>query len=313
LTVIFLSPLAYSGQLPYLGQLPYPGELAALAAALLWAVSSVVYADLGDRLSATWLNFLKGLVAIGLVAVTVLILGLPWVALPIGPLLALLASGIFGIGIGDTCYFKSINALGPRRALVIESLAPPLAAILAFLAFGETLAPSQLIGIALTIGGVAWVVSEQQGRTTTDPQWLSGISYGITAALCQAIGVTLSRWVLLHTAIDPLWATLLRLLIGCTVLGLSLAIRNRRLDSPRPILTRRTIGIIAIASFFSTYLGIWLQQLSLKYTAVGISQTLTSTSQLFMVPIAILRREPLTRRSILGAAIAMAGIVLLFL
>jgi drug/metabolite transporter (DMT)-like permease len=293
----------------------YPGELAALAAALLWAVSSVVYADLGDRLSATWLNFLKGLVAIGLVAVTVLLLGLPWVALPIGPLVALLASGILGIGIGDTCYFKSINALGPRRALVIESLAPPLAAILAFLAFGETLAAAQLLGIALTIGGVAWVVSERQGpaASTLDPQWRSGISYGITAALCQAIGVTLSRWVLLHTAIDPLWATLVRLLIGCTVLGFSLAIRNRRLDSPRPILTRRTIGIIAIASFFSTYLGIWLQQLSLKYTAVGISQTLTSTSQLFMVPIAILRRESLTRRSILGAAIAMAGIVLLFL
>jgi drug/metabolite transporter (DMT)-like permease len=293
----------------------YPGELAALAAALLWAVSSVVYAGLGDRLSATWLNFLKGLVAIGLVAVTVLLLGLPWVPMPIGPLIALLVSGILGIGIGDTCYFKSINALGPRRALVIESLAPPLAAILAFLAFGETLAASQLIGIALTIGGVAWVVSEQQGSaaSTLDPQWLSGISYGITAALCQALGVTLSRWVLLHTAIDPLWATLLRLLIGCTVLGLSLAIRNRRLDSPRPILTRRTLGIIAIASFFSTYLGIWLQQLSLKYTAVGISQTLTSTSQLFMVPIAILRREPLTRRSILGSGIAMAGIVLLFL
>jgi drug/metabolite transporter (DMT)-like permease len=120
-----LTVVNYSGTLADLGHLTYPGELAALAAALLWAISSVVYAGLGDRLSATWLNFLKGLVAIGLVAVTVLLLGLPWVALPIGPLLALLASGILGIGIGDTCYFKSINALGPRRALVIESLAHP--------------------------------------------------------------------------------------------------------------------------------------------------------------------------------------------
>jgi drug/metabolite transporter (DMT)-like permease len=298
--------------------IPYPGELAALAAALLWALSSVVYAGLGDRLGATWLNFLKGLVAIGLVAATLVALRLPWVTMPIGPSLALLASGIFGIGIGDTCYFKSINALGPRRALVIESLAPPLAAILAFLAFGETLGASQLLGIALTIGGVSWVVSERQASAPFDspdrsPQWRSGIGYGIIAAFCQAIGVTLSRWVLIHTAIDPLWATLLRLLIGCTVLGLGLALRDRRPTPPRPILTRRILGIIAIASFFSTYLGIWLQQLSLKYTAVGISQTLTSTSQLFMVPIAILRREHLTIRSILGAAIAMAGIMLLFL
>jgi drug/metabolite transporter (DMT)-like permease len=300
----------------------YPGELAALAAALLWALSSLIYAGLGDRLGATWLNFLKGIVAIGLVAMTILLLRLPWVALPIGPLLALLASGILGIGIGDTFYFKSINALGPRRALVIESLSPPLGAILAWATFGETLSGSQLLGIILTIGGVGWVVSERQGTSfaSLDPQWRSGISYGITAALCQAIGVTLSRWVLIHTAIDPLWATLLRLLIGCSVLGVSLAIRDTAFatsrdhrPNTRPILTRRILGIIAIASFFSTYLGIWLQQLSLKYTAVGISQTLTSTSQLFMVPIAILRREPLTRRSVLGAAIAMAGIVLLFL
>jgi drug/metabolite transporter (DMT)-like permease len=307
--------------------IPYPGELAALAAALLWALSSIIYADLGDRIGAIWLNFLKGVVAIGFLAVTLLLLGLPWVALPIGSLLALLLSGILGIGIGDTCYFKSINALGPRRALVIESLAPPLAALLAFVAFGETLAAVQLLGIALTIGGVAWVVTERQGRASVqpDPQWRLGIGYGIIAALCQAIGVTLSRWVLLQTAIDPLWATLVRLLIGCTVLGLGLAIRERRAGlgrdrdsknlppiAPRPTLTKQVITTITIASFFSTYLGIWLQQLSLKYSAVGVSQTLTSTSQLFMVPIALLRGESLSRRSVLGSALALVGIALLF-
>lgn len=47
----------------------------------------------------------------------------------------------------------------------------------------------------------------------------------------------------------------------------------------------RLLGIISITAFFSTYLAIWLQQISLKYSPTGVAQTLSSTSPLFILPI----------------------------
>jgi len=75
----------------------------------------------------------------------------------------------------------------------------------------------------------------------------------------------------------------------------------------------RLAGIIFITAFASTYLGIWLQQISLKFSATGVAQTLSSTSPLFVLPIAAFLKETITLRAILGVLIALLGIALLFI
>jgi len=72
------------------------------------------------------------------------------------------------------------------------------------------------------------------------------------------------------------------------------------------------LGIIAIASFGSTYLGIWLQQTSLKYAPAGIAQTFLATSPLFILPIVALQGEKISQRAILGVIISLGGIALMF-
>jgi drug/metabolite transporter (DMT)-like permease len=72
--------------------------------------------------------------------------------------------------------------------------------------------------------------------------------------------------------------------------------------------TGRLLLLIAITAFFSTYLGIWLQQISLKYAATGIAQALSSTSPLFVMPIVRLQGETVSWRALLGAGIAFMGI-----
>ena len=67
-----------------------------------------------------------------------------------------------------------------------------------------------------------------------------------------------------------------------------------------------------VAVFIGTYLGIWLQQVSLKYSAAGIAQTLFMTSPLFVLPLAAIQGERISWRAICGAIIAVGGIVLLF-
>jgi drug/metabolite transporter (DMT)-like permease len=72
------------------------------------------------------------------------------------------------------------------------------------------------------------------------------------------------------------------------------------------------LGAIAVTSFFSTYLGIWLQQISLKYAATGVAQALSSTSPLFILPLAWFTGEGVSLRSLLGVLVALGGIWLLF-
>ena len=72
-------------------------------------------------------------------------------------------------------------------------------------------------------------------------------------------------------------------------------------------------GLIAIASFGSTYLGIWLQQTSLKFAPTGIAQTFLATSPLFILPIVAFQGEKISLRAILGAVISLGGIALMFL
>jgi drug/metabolite transporter (DMT)-like permease len=77
-------------------------------------------------------------------------------------------------------------------------------------------------------------------------------------------------------------------------------------------LSPKLAGAIAITAFASTYLGIWLQQISLKEAPAGIAQTLCATSPLFAIPIAMGMGEAVSKRAILGAMIALLGVGLLF-
>jgi drug/metabolite transporter (DMT)-like permease len=66
-----------------------------------------------------------------------------------------------------------------------------------------------------------------------------------------------------------------------------------------------------IAAFLGTYLGIFLQQTSLKYAPAGIAQALSSTSPLFVLPLAMFAGEKVSLRAVLGAAASLVGIGLL--
>jgi drug/metabolite transporter (DMT)-like permease len=295
----------------------FKGELAALSAALIWAIASFVYVAMGRQIPPLVLNFAKCTVAIILSLLTLLIMGdlssgfsLPTGMLPLG---LLLISGAIGIGLGDTAFFESLNCLGARRSLLIEALAPPLAALLAALFLGETLSYRAWIGVFLTVGGVTWVVLERvpndfQGKLRP---W-RGIGFGLLSALAQASGAVLSRAALAETSVNPLWASLIRLLAAVFVLLILMSFQRQIWAEFQPLRDRRFLLILITTSFGSTYLGIWLQQIALKFTATGIAQALIATSPLFGIPIALWMKEKVSLQSIFGAALALLGIWALF-
>lgn len=302
----------------------FKGELAALLAAFLWSVSAAIYARTGARVPVLELNVLKGAIAIGAIALTRTIAASVRPELAPLPTGLLLLSGAIGIGLGDTAFLAALKTLGSRRTLLLETLAPPLTAILGALILSERLPATAWGAIALTLAGIAWVVSE--GTTTTvaaaavspaGPQ--SGLVWAILAAVAQASGATLSRAALRNSDIEPSWSALLRLLAGtlCALLLLLWARRSPPLAiltfSPRGPARWQALGAVVLAALLGTYLGIWLQQTSFKFAPAGIAQTLSATSPLFILPIAALGGDYIGSRAILGAAIAIAGVALLLL
>jgi drug/metabolite transporter (DMT)-like permease len=292
------------------------GEIAALTAAFLWALSSVVYTFLGQKIPPLQLNIFKGIVAIFLILLTLIIQNIKFAVIEPFPFILLALSGLVGIGLGDTAYFLALNNLGARKTLVLETLSPPLGALLAFMVIGETITPLAWCGILVTLLGVIWVISEQTVENSAI-KTRYGIIWAILAALAQAVGAVLSRFALLDSLISPLESSLIRIIAG---IAIALWLTQIPVVSVQPSLittiktfSRRTLGIIFLAAFGSTYLGIWLQQTSLKYAPTGIAQTLLATSPLFVIPLALIMGEKVTFKSFFGVIIAIAGISLLFI
>lgn len=308
LNTIFNNSLNYS-------LINFKGEIAALLAAWLWAVASVVYGRLGERIPPLQLNLIKGIVAIALLSLTILISGEFFPHISPRTLCLLLFSGAIGIGLGDTTFFVTINSLGVRRALLMGTLAPPITAILAQIFLQERLNLSAWCGILVTIIGVGWVVTERTPNTShisTTHLW-RGISFGLLTAMTNATGTVLSRAAFANTSISPLWAALLRLSAGVLIILVWASFPRRQSSFQLKTLQSVRVMLAAFfAAFCGTYLGIWLQQTALKFTVAGIASTLLQTSPLFIIPVNIWMGEKVSFRAIVGVGIAIAGIGLLF-
>lgn len=287
------------------------GALAALAAAGVWAVATHAFRLAGDGVPALELNFWKGLFASLLLAATLGLQGWSLAGLS-GPDLAwLLLSGVIGIGIGDTAFFRALATLGTRRTLLFETLAPPVAALQAWLLLDERLGWLAWLGLGLTVAGVAWVIAERTATPGAPVSRLAGAGWGLLAATCQATGMVIARGVLVENAIPASASALLRLLAGVVVLGLWLLTRRQPLQLWKKRREPRLLALVAAGTILGTWFGLWLQQAALARIPAGVAQTLLATSPVFAVLLAAAAGHRPTKRAWLGTLLALAGVALL--
>jgi drug/metabolite transporter (DMT)-like permease len=70
----------------------------------------------------------------------------------------LVASGLIGVGIGHSLYYAAVPVLGVSTTASLGLLGPFIAAVVSYLALGETLTAVQLAGAAVLIGGSYLVI-----------------------------------------------------------------------------------------------------------------------------------------------------------
>ena len=291
-----------------------PGEAIALFIAAIWACASVLYSKAGKNIPAMELNLIKGVIAIVLVLLVLVIQGSLVTAVPAIAIVLLMVSGAVGIGLGDTAYLDALQSIGPRKTTLIKTIAPPTAGLIAWIFLGEKITALDWLGIAIIVAGVAWVITESPNGNGSLPLNRRGIIMAVIAALTEAAAVVLARSALTLTHISPLWSTFLRLAGGVVIILITLVIRQK------PILqwikqpgAGKTALTASGAIFLGTFMGIWLQQIVLTTTPAGIAQTLFATTPLFILPLAALMGEKVSLRAIFGALIAIAGMVILFI
>jgi drug/metabolite transporter (DMT)-like permease len=89
------------------------GIAAALGSAAAWAMGSVLFKMLGDKLPPVPLTFAKGLAGAAMLGIALTSFGLHSVAYP--SLLLLMVSGLLGIAIGDTFFLWRCGTLARTR------------------------------------------------------------------------------------------------------------------------------------------------------------------------------------------------------
>ncbi|NOJ21659.1 DMT family transporter [Vibrio coralliilyticus] len=293
----------------------FQGEIAALSAAVVWALATWIYSQFSHHFSAMQLNIVKGVAASGMMLVVMPWIEMPTMAISATHLAILAVSGIIGIAVGDSAYFASLKRIGANKTLLLESLAPPLSGVLALVALGSVLPLQSWLGVLLTTLAVTFVIF-QPDASGQQTNW-SGVGFGLLASVCQASGVVISHYALVAGDLPPLLGALIRLSVGVLAVAMVIVLFEQKpFSSMRKHLgqlTKSAFLWLLGAIFVGTFLALWLQQIALKHANPAIAQTLIATSPLFMLFIYMLKGEKVTAKSIIGTLAAVGGISLFFL
>ena len=284
------------------------GALAALGAAMLWAVTSLLVRSLMAELGSVAVNAIRTGAGGVLLLVWVLATGGPGALTAMSArVFALLALSIVAaIAVGDTVFFESTKAIGLGRAMTISMSYPVGAAVLAAVFLGEPLTLPVAAGALLTLGGLTLIVAPWTERPRGERFW-PGVGMATLASLAWAVAVVLLKAPLQE--VDPVTAQAVRLPLAAVVLGLTPWARGalRRLArSTRGARVRlAALGILTAVSAV-------LFVASVKYAGVAAAAVLSSTAPMFAIPLGwIFLGERLSRAALLGAGVTVAGIVVL--
>jgi drug/metabolite transporter (DMT)-like permease len=294
------------------------GELAALAAAACWAVASVMWTRLGQTFDEVALNFLKCTLAAGALAATLLVLdGRGWPAgLSRADLGWLALSGIAGLTIGDSAYFGALTRIGPRRTLLIWAMAPGISALAAWPILGEAVTLPMVLGMTVTLGGVVWVLRERvaDDGSPSGEDDRARVALGVALACVALLGQSSANVLQKLGGIEAgaLGLSVVRLSVGAAGLGIWLSVSGRVMSAAAPVREPKNLGLVILATAVGTYAGIWLAAYGLLHADVGVASTLNSTSPIFVLPLAALAGERISRRAITGAFVAVAGVGVFF-
>lgn len=185
------------------------------------------------------------------------------------------------------------------------ALSPLWNALIGATFYRERLAPAAIAGILLGFAGMVFLISPS-GQEHMPPL---ATALGIFSSLAWSIGSMLQRR---YRSNDVAQMSGMQMLIACVLLAFLGTASGERVDAAQ--FTPQAIGAIAFLIVGGSLLGfsafVWIA----RHTSTVLASTYSYVNPIVAIALSVwFLHEPLTLRTILGASVVLAGVVLMLL
>ena len=307
----------------------YLGEIISLGVAVSWTITALFAEVASKRLGALQLNVIRMFLSLLMLGST-----LWWFTGSFLPLHAdastwfwLSLSGFVGYLLGDYCLFNSYILIGSRFGQLFMTLAPPTAAVAAWMILGETLSVQALLGMAVTLTGISIsVLNKGTSHKFSLKLPLKGVLFGIGAGIGQGVGLVLSKVGMNHYESSipmdeggvmdmlPFASTFMRAVTGAIGFLLVMMIQKKLHTLSQAVSDGKGMGAAVGATITGPFIGVAFSLMAVQYTEAGIASTLMAlTPILILWPSHFFFGQQVTFKEIIGACISVFGASLFFI
>ena len=284
------------------------GIISALGSAASWAFATVLFDRLGKSIPAAGMTFFKGIFSLLLMFLLIMYTG-GFDHVEMRDFVFLALSGIIGISIGDTLFFRSLQDLGAKVQVLYFMLGQVVTIVLSFLLLGEVLSMEKYIGAIVLIAGIMIVTI---GKQEDHPNKLRGIIGGFASILCFSVSSIMIKMSIGNIGVPT--ATFWRMLFS-TITVMSVGFTSQRFATwTAPLKSTNTMLLFLLNVIVITYGGFFLSMMAIKHIEVSLASVLSATEPVFVLLMAyLINREHVSLRELSGALITICGLLIIVL
>ena len=288
------------------------GILSAFGAATSWTYACFIWRSQTQKYKSIDINLIKNIIAFLVFIPAFINLNS---TTELKNIFLLLISGIIGIGLGDTFYLKSLQLIGTRKTLSIETLSPLIAAFSGEIFINENLTAKSWVGIIIVSISLFIILKKdndfKEGNSLfSEKNNFKIFAFPFLSVLCAVIGGLFSRMVFLQSNLSPFLTTEIRLL-GAIIFLISL--KGFKINFFLKTMDKKQQKRFLISILLGTNVGIFLQQVVFKTLPIGIGWALLSISPVISLFFAKNEEREITKKIIFFTCFLFFGLTLIIL
>ncbi|MFW9984805.1 MAG: DMT family transporter [Candidatus Odinarchaeota archaeon] len=290
------------------------GIIAALTAALSWAISAAFYKSGAQNVSPITANLIRVIPPLIVLATGALFLNL-YAIIPFldsWQLWLIFGSSLFAFVLGDALYFVTIQNIGVSRGVPLTAIYPLFVLVFQVLFLAQPISLLMFPAALVTVAGVAILSHQLETSPDADQtrirrtKWI-GVGAAIGTALCWSISILLLSEVLQTT--NLVLVAVIRLVIAFLILT-PLTVGQRYIRKQAPLSQRQTL-FLSIGGLFALCFGYLAFAISLQLLDTTSAALLSSLTPLFAAVIGWRNlQEQLDIKTVIGIMACVVGIIL---